>query len=409
MTRMPSLLRPAIRLLLAVGVVAAGLVAATAVAQTPAAVPVTVTIQPAGGGSPVAVSLDQVNPDIRDQRYRVGSQTIAVARGVSVYQLLDHANANFDYAEIEIPRPGGGTLRMSKDQVEDTKPAGFYTDEQGVTHFIGPTGDDGSVALDDYFPVETTIELTQLRQSKLQVSISPTKKKIELGGSVSFRATVTGNDDGENVTFTWGIKGRKQTLGGPGFTQKFPSKDGVYEFLVAVRFEGSEPSTSDVATITVGDPEKAKREQAGSGDSDDGGSTGGGTGSSGGGSSYDSGSSYTPSYTPVPSTPAPAPAPTPSAEPPDAPDIATSGTTVEGNLLADVSDPPPSNILESAARAAREGKQQDDDAGPDGAGVSEAALSIFGVLALLALGAGIETRQGRLPRWRLPRSPRRAA
>jgi hypothetical protein len=86
------------------------------------------------------------------------------------------------------------------------------------------------------------------------------------------------------------------------------------------------------------------------------------------------------------------------------PDIATSGTTVEGNLLADVSDPPPSNILESAARAARDGNPK--DPGPDGGGVSEAAISIVGVLALLALGAGIETRQGRLPR---PRLPRRAA
>jgi hypothetical protein len=402
MARMPSLLRPAVRLLLAVAFAVLAPPAASALAQAG----VSVTIEPPGGAAPQTISTADIPNGDMSTTYKVGAQKIVVDGGVSIYQLLDKANANFDYAEIEIPRPDGSTLRLTKDQVEDTKPPGFYTDDQGVTHFIGPTASNGSVATKDYFTVGATITLTQQRESRLKVTISPSKKKIEVGGSVAFRAQVTGDEGGESVTYTWGLKGKKQTQAGPTFTQKFPTKDGVYQFLVAVRIEGSSISETAVATITVGDPKKSKDGQTGGGDAADGGDTGSTTGS--GGSSSGSGSTYTPSYTP--STPASPPVTpttptrpsTPSAKPPQPPDIATSGTPVEGNLLADVSDPPPSSILDSAARAAREGRQKDESAA-DGADVSEAALSIVGVLALLALGAGIETRQGRLPRLRLPR------
>jgi hypothetical protein len=405
---MPSSLRPAIGLLLAAVCAAAALTAGAALAQTgtPPSTPtgVSVTIKPAGGAAPQTISTADIPNGDMNTTYKVGTQRVVVNGGVSIYQLLDKANANFDYAEIEIPRPDGSLLRLTKDQVEDTKPAGFYTDAQGVTHFIGPTGSNGTVATKDYFTVGTAITLTQQRESRLKVAVSPSKKKVKLGASVTFTADVTGDEDGENITYTWGLKGEKQTQGGPRFTQKFPSEDNVYQLLVAVRIEGSSISESAVATITVGDPKKSKEGQTGTGDATDGADSGSSTGS--GGVGTDSGSTYTPSYTPstpsTPVTPAPTPPSTPDYKPPKPLDLATSGTPVEGNLLADVSDPPPSTILESAARAAREGKQKDDSAG-EGGGVSEAAISIVGVLALLALGAGIETRQGRLPRLRLPR------
>jgi len=413
MARMPSLPRTMARVLLA-AVFALALIAAPTHAQGSG---IEVNIQPPDGGKQVSIVTTDVTGEIT-AKYRVataggGTQTIDVVNGVSLRQLLEKTGTDFGFETIAVPRADGSSLVITKDQIEDPRnQAVFYVDSVGVTHFIGPREPGAStVAAENYFPVSNGVIFTQESESKLKVSISPSKKKIELGGSVSFRATVTGNDDGDAIAYTWGISGKKQTQGSSSrFTQKFPSKDGVYKFLVAARIEGSAVSTTAVAKITVGDPEKAKDEQTGNGDATTGSDTGTGTGTGG----SDSGGTYTPSYTPTPSAPvppAPTPPPTPSAEPPDTPDIATSGTTVEGNLLADVSDPPPSNILESAARAAREGKQADDDSGPDGGGVSEAAISIAGVLALLALGAGIETREGRLPRWRAPhlRLPRRGA
>jgi hypothetical protein len=413
--RMPSLLRPAVGGLLA----AVCILVALAVPSAHAQAGIEVTIQPPNGGQPASILTTDVTGDITAS-YKIraasgGAPTIInVIKGVSLRQLLEKTGTDFGFETIEVKRPDGSTLTITKDQVEDPRnqPV-FYVDENGVTNFIGPrVGGASVVESENYFPVSGPLTFTQQAQSKLKVSISPKKKKIELGGSVRFQATVSGQDAGETIAYTWGINGKKQTQGGSRFTQKFPSKDGVYEFLVAARIEGSDVSTAAVAKITVGDPDKADDEQTGSGDATDGSGSGTGTGTGTGGSGYDSGSTYTPSYTPTPSpAPAPTPPPTPSTPPADVPDIATSGTTVEGNLLADVSDPPPSSILESAARAAREGKQSDDESAADGAGVSEAALSIAGVLALLALGAGIETREGRLPRWRAPhlRLPRRAA
>ncbi|HYI79929.1 MAG TPA: hypothetical protein VEW67_03630 [Thermoleophilaceae bacterium] len=408
---MPSFLRLATRSLLIAACAAAALTAWTATAEAA----VTVVIQPPGAANPKPISLDDVQPDIgtgAPQSFRIakpggGTQRVEVSDGVSLQKLLTETNTNFDFVTIQVPRPDGSPLILTKEQVKDPRNQQvFYTDPQGVSRFIGPRQANDIVLAKDYFEVSGTVTLLQRSQSKLKVTISPAKEKIDLGGSITFKASVTGYDPGESVTYTWGLAGRKQSLAGPRFTQKFPKKDDVYKFLVAVRVEGSETSVTDVATITVGDPEKADEEQTGGGEGDTG-SDGGTTGGSGtGGSSTYTPSTYTPSYTPAPSTPTePAPVPTLTPDPP--PDTATSGTPVEGNLLADVSDPPPSNILESAAQAARQGKQKDDEASDGDVGVSEAAISVFAALALLGLGAGIESRQGRPPRLRL-RLPRRA-
>jgi hypothetical protein len=409
MARMSSRSRLAVRSLLLAVCAAVALTASSATAQTA----VTVVIQPPGAADPKPVSLDDVQPDIgtgAPQPFQIakpagGTQRVEVSDGVSLQKLLSETGTNFDFVTIQVPRPDGSTLTLTKEQVKDPRNQQvFYTDPQGVSRFIGPRQANGVVLAKDYFEVKGTVTLVQRSQSKLKVTISPAKKKIDLGGSITFKAAVTGNEPGESVTYTWWLAGRKQKVAGSSFTQKFPKKDDVYKFSVAARIGGSETSVTAVATITVGDPEKADEEQTGGGEGDTGADGGTADGSDGGGSSAYAPSTYTPSYTPAPVTP-PAPTPTPTPEPP--PNVATSGTPVEGNLLADVSDPPPSNILESAAQAARQGKQKSDEGTDGDIGVSEAAVSVFAALALLGLGAGIETRQGRRPRLRL-RLPRRA-
>ncbi len=349
-------------------------------------------IQPPDKGSSATISTDDVPERDREMNttYTIARpsgapQRVQVVGGVSIRQLLELTKSNFDYAEIAIQRPNGTLLSLTEDQVNDEKPAGFYTDDEGVTHFIGLTGSNRQVAAKDYFEVSGTVVLSQSRASKFEVKISPKEKTIKLGGSVSFEATVEGLNDLRGVSYSWRVDG-KQLGAAKSFSHTFPKKDDYHKVSVTVGLDESDASDTDVATITVGDPERAKEE----GDQED----------------VPPQSDYVPPvvdggstdpYVPVP--PAPSTPPTPSPEPPD---VTTSGTPVEGNLLADVSEPPPSSILESAARAARKGTPQD-DANDGDVGVSEAAVSIFAALALLGLGAGIETRQGRLPRLRLPR------
>jgi hypothetical protein len=394
MARMPSLLRSAVLGLLLVAVFALTAMSPGAgVAQAG----VSVHIQPPGDAAGVAVGLDQLSEadfDIREQTYQVakasgGVREVTVTRGVSLVRLFQLTNTDFNYATVLLTRRNGTDIELSREQVKKVGELVFYVDPEGKTFFIGPKQSNGIVAHRDYFEASPLNHVVQRAESKLKVEISPSRKKIEPGGTITFEATVTGEEPGETVTYKWWLNGKVPRSGESTHIQDFPEKDGVYEVSVSARV-GSNPSVTAVAKITVGDPDKADEEEL---TTDTQGTTPGGTGN--GSSTYD------PSYTPTPAAPV-TPTPPPTPEPTDLPDIATTGTPVEGNLLADASDAPPSNLLESAAQAASEGKQRRKSSA-DGAGVPEAALSIAGVLALLGLGAGIESRQGRLPRLRLPR------
>jgi hypothetical protein len=399
MARMPSLLRSvAGLLLLATAVLAVTLTIPRASAQVVGGV--SVTIQPPGDADLAPIHTSQVSDaemDIRDQTYRIakpagGFREITVTRGVSLLKLFELAGASFNYATAVVIRRNGTDLVLTRDAIKEIGENFIYADAQGRSYFVGPKQSDGIVAHRDYF-LAGAMNITQYAESRLKVKISPSEKKIEPGGTIEFKATVTGEGADDTISYKWWLSGKRPQDGGSTYIQDFPNEDDVYRVSVAVRVAGSTRSETAVATITVGDPDNASEEQIGGGDAT------AGSGTSTGGSS-----GVAPTYTPTPAPVAPStPAPTP--DPVEPPDITTSGTPVEGNLLADASDPPPSSLLESAAAAARDGKQKDDSAA-DGAGVPEAAISIAGVLALLGLGAGIESRQGRLPR---PGLPRRAA
>src|SRR6218665_2831999 len=218
MARMPSRPRMAIRSLLIAAFAAVALAASAASAEAG----VTVVIQPPGNVPPKSISTDGVKPDIgtgAPQPFRIakpggGTQRVEVSNGVSLQKLLTDTGTNFDFETITIERPDRSSLTLTKEQVRDPRNQQvFYTDAQGVTRFIGPGQSNGIVPAKDYFEVGESMSVTQWSQGKLQVSISPKKKKIGLGESVRFTATVTGALD-ESVTYTWGIKGRKQTVSG---------------------------------------------------------------------------------------------------------------------------------------------------------------------------------------------------
>lgn len=290
---------------------------------------------------------------------------------------------------------------MRKEQVENrlAQPV-FFADAQGRMRFIWPTADGSAIPARNYFSVPSHIFLTQRAQQRLKVEISPSSKKIRPGGTITFRATTSGVRSGETVAYYWWLADKTPRRGGERHVQDFPEKEGVYGVHVSAIIERAGVRDTGYAKITVGDPDSKDEEQTGPGDRTT-------------GSETPDASSPTPTTGPAPDTPStmpvspPSPTPVPATppsppEPADPPDIPISGTTVEGNLLADASDPLPTSILESAAQAAREGRQKNDTAA-DGADVPEAAISIAGVLALLALGAGIENRQGRRLSLRRPR------
>jgi hypothetical protein len=379
-------------------VVVAAAFAGTATAQAG----VQVIIQPPGKSNPNPVdiylgetSTDYVPPDVTDKTYRVQSgrgttKEVKVAAGVSLRALLDATGTNTGYATIEIPRGPGPPLLLTKGEVENrlAQPV-FFADAQGRMRFIWPTVDGSAIPAGNYFPVSSYVVLLQRARQRLKVEISPKSKKIEPGGTITFRATTSGDRPGEKIVYYWSLAGKTPRRGGEQHVQDFPEKEDVYEVHVTAGIESAGVSDRGYAKITVGDPDGKDEEPV---DPDD---------------QPSEETLGTPSPTVSPPSPTPVPAtPPPPPEPADPPDMPISGTTVEGNLLAAAGDPPPTSILESAANAARDGNPSDDSTA--GADVPDAALSIAGVLALLALGAGIENRQGRRlslrkPRIRLPR------
>jgi hypothetical protein len=405
MARMPSSLRKMVRALPVVAVALLAFGVWSAQAQTAPPFPgIEVTIVAPEGDEQQILLADIENPEISG-RYWVRSPNgpatpidIPRGQGISLRQVFEQTRTELRYRSVKIQAPGG-VIELSRSDVESPNfPPVFYLDQQGQVRFLVPSTGPTDYNDKKYFPVGTTFAVTQTK-TDLEVALKASRTKIDPGQSVTFTATATPSG---SYRYNWTLEpGVSRKDAGDSVTHKF-KKAGIYQVAVSVYIGESDENAAGNAgvQIQVGDPKKSDKDREGGGDNTDSGAPSSGTYSGDGGS-------YTPSYTPstaAPSTPAPAPPATPAPEAPDMPDIATSGTTVEGNLLADVSDPPPSNILESAARAARDGNPK--DTGPDGGGVSEAAISIVGVLALLALGAGIETRQGRLPR---PRLPRRAA
>jgi hypothetical protein len=395
MTRMPSLVRPASGMLLVAALLA---IAACwpAVAAAPA---IEITIVKPDGKSDAGFLASEARQDMNtDYTFRGpnGEEDVKVTDGVSILSLLNYAEAPI-YDTVTIPGPGGRKITLTRGQVEAVQPPGFFQDDvTGKTMFIGAPPMKGADYTEEYFPVaQSAVRITQDKDADLEVDVKASRTKIEPGETVKFTATVSPRG---SYRYDWTFEpGAGKKDGGSKVTHRF-DEAGTYRVGLGVYMSATDPDADGGGgiKIQVGDPKESDKDREGGGDNTAAGAPTSGTsiGSSGAGSTYDSG----PTYTPVPSTPTP---PTPTPEPTE-PDITTSGTPVEGNLLADASEPPPSNILESARRAARDGNPQD-DANDGDVGVSEAAVSVFAALALLGLGAGMETRQGRLPRLRLPR------
>jgi plastocyanin len=381
--------------LLAVTAVAAAL-ALPALASNDAFPAIEVTIHPHQGGEEHVWlnELDESDLDvdstffIREPGKEPRSVQVERGRGVFVWKVLAERSRETGYGYLEVTRPDGSVISIPPDEVTDPKGAVFYVGDDGTVRFLRPSQTTDDYNGRDHFRVQGSAVGLELTPPDLDVRVSPKEKKVEVGDSVSLSMKVV-NGPSVAYDYSWNFDDG-DTDSGRAVTHTF-TKSGRYQVLATAEVASdSTHNGSAVAEITVGDPKESSMDQVGGGSSTGTADSGtyGGVGSPYGGTS----SSTSPT---TPSTPTP----TPSVDPQSPPSIATTGTTVAGNLLADVSAPVPSNILESAAKAAREGTPKDDDEA-DGATVPEAVVSIVALLLLLTLGAAMEERQD----WRLRRA-----
>lgn len=393
MTRMPSLRRRSGLLTLLAATAVAAVVALPALADNDVFPGIEVTIYPPKGGMEHVwlneIDDPEVNTVLDIRREGRAVRRVPIKDGISVLQILQEASLDVRYGFVEIERPDGSKLVLTKGDVEHPRPPVFYVGSDGDVRFLRPSLGEGDYNQRDHFEIRgAAVSLVQ-KKSELDVEVTPAEKTIDVGDSVTFKTEVRNGPTGVSYEYDWNFDdGTTKSDGSSQETHKF-TKSGSFDVLVAVRIAGSDRSDSATADVEVGDPKESAEDQTGGGSStgtsDSGTYDGIGTTSSGTSSS---------TTTTTPSSPTP----TPSFDSQTTPSIATAGPTVSGNLLADVSTPAPSNILESAAKAAREGTPKDDDA--DGATVPEAVFSILVLLVLLTLGAAMEQRQD----WRLRRA-----
>lgn len=386
-------------------------------------------------GTPVTLDLDQmpVPPDVNGQVYTLrsdaGERQVTVS-GYSLSALIEAADIDpFLIGYLEIPRPGGGSLLLSRQQA--TTPGTFpegppvvFRDDQGL-HLLRPSTGPSDFNEADLIslPIGSTLAIQARSGTLVQVRAQASKRRLKVGEQVSFRALLDRAASGEDVTISWYFDDGSSATG-PEVTHRF-RQPGLYDVVVGVTTPGDRVGASATVTVRVGDPVKQGPKRRGGGtnrakDAPDSGKSEGGSGAGrGGGSAGGSGSSgggsiapvrSQPSYAPPasdpgfsPPPPPPRPRPAPAEKPAEPVQRQPRGDEISGQLLtaADIADAPLASIKpESKASkeppAARTGSL---DPVGGGDGIPGAVFGIGAALALLGLGGLLEARGiGRL-RW----------
>jgi len=335
--------------------------------------------------------------DVRDRTYTVrgGGESQVTVSGISLAALLATADVDPVFSFVEIERPGGEPVRLSRDQA--TRPGAFpegppliHWNAQGA-HFLRPSsGPDDENAHDGITASGGAFTIYLRSGALLEVDAKASKVRVEPDQPVTFTAQVERAGAGQRLDYSWTLDdGARRT--GQTITHRF-AKRGSYDVALGVTAPGDDAGGSDYVTVQVGKPGRKGPDRKGGGGNTapgapDSGSADGPAGAGpNGGSGASPGATAAPTPEPVPSTPPPARRDKPK-------QAGFPESLVEGQLLANIAKAPP-RTLSSALRAARTGSPSVDD----GLGVPAVAWSFAASLALLGLGAGIELRGVRTPR-----------
>lgn len=385
-----------------------------------------IQVKPVEGG-PVTLDLGampapaDVSGQVYTLRSEAGERQVTVT-GWSLAAVMDAAGVDPIFVGyLEIARPGGGSLLLSRRQATDPGafpegPPVVYQDDSGI-YLLRPSAGPGDFNEPDLIalPPGSTLSVTARSGTLVQVRAKASKRRLKVGEQVAFSAILDRAGAGEGVEFSWYFDDGTSAKGAA-VTHRF-RKAGIYDVVVGVTTPGDRVGASATVTVKVGEPSKQgpKRRGGGTNREENAPDSGASEGASGPGSSGSGGGPYNPGVGTDFGSPPPDPGyspPRPSTvEPPAEPEPRPArreprGDEIEGELLADtdiaevplsavVPEPEPPSETERSV-AARTGSE---DPVGGGMGVPGAALGIGVALAMLGLGGVLEARGiGRL-RW----------
>ncbi len=338
------------------------------------------------GGSQQTLALEALtgSKDVVGRGYALRSavgETTETVTGFSLAAILAAAGADtYGFSYLEVGRPAGGAVLLSRDQALSTDGPPVVYATAGGTGFLRPSAGADDLNASDSFTAPQGLSVVLRKGSPLRVRATASTRRTKPGSPVHFEAIVDRAGSGESLTYSWYFDDGHSSAS-PTASHSF-AKPGSYDVVLGVTSGGNEAGSSAVVTIQVGAP-PAGPDRKGGGHNHDasapdhgaasGPSDGAGTGGSGsetaaqGSTPAESSSSTHPRFQKHESR--------------------AKGTTDEGELVSGLLlDPNAPSAAPSPAQAAARSGHLEGGSG-DGGGVPAVAWGLLGTFGLLGLGA----------------------
>lgn len=351
-----------------------------------------IEIHPADESEPIVLSLDDVEGTIDTSSYRVrdadGNERlieVTPENGAAINDFLhavelDGSEDHPGYKYVDI-----AGVAISRTRIRDFQQPAVYIDPDGATYFLRPVARRNDILA--MVPVASRpLVVEQSTDALVRVKVEASSAKVAAGEPVTFTARVRGGGVGDRYDVKWSFGDGERAAGRARVRHRFEEAG---RYRVEVTVENPDDFGRGAAPVWVGKPRDDDENREGGGTNEDAGAPTSGSydGDSGSGEPYSNfdystgdqptGDGY--DYEPYDPAPAPDPAPPPS------------GPRVAGNLLTDISAPPSSSAVE---RAVRTGTFEPEEP-VDPVGVPTAAWALGGAVALLGMGAGMESGRPR--------------
>jgi hypothetical protein len=221
------------------------------------------------GGATKTVSFSSLVQDV-DASYLVRSETqgdkTEQIKGVSIGALLSAVDADDVYGGIEIARPDGSVVQLSKKQILVGNPPPVIYADGDQLNFLRPSTGASDFNAKDLVGVAGTLTLRQVDLGALGIEARASKLKVKAGELVNFSASGSGGGAGDAYEFTWDFDDGKK-LEGARVSHRF-KKRGTYRVLASVDTPGAQSKGFKVLEIQVGERAESKKRRSGGGTND---------------------------------------------------------------------------------------------------------------------------------------------
>jgi hypothetical protein len=354
------------------------------------------------GAKTISVSGDEITgaADVQGATYTLKApgapgQQIQLT-GLSIHGLLELAGFDPDTIQsVQIAHPDGTETDLSQADISATPPfpegPPLVLEKGSSTVFFRPiTGPGDDNAADEVAsPAGAPLDITVQISAQLTVTASATPSRAGVGQDVTFSAQAADLPPGAQATYDWSF-GDGTTASGAVVSHAY-AVIGQYAAAVNVTVAASLGSAgaSQVLTVVVGNPRKAKVAGAGTSDSGAAGSgTGKGKGGTGSGSSSRPAAVHATPKRPAKASSAPgvaSPLALQAADP-------QAGDEVEGILLTDAGTPL-APLVAATTPTGSQASSASQTASTGGGGIGVAGGGIALTIAIVTLGALDERRR----------------